>query len=259
MYTAESLKKGLKTEHFGCKIYAFDTIDSTNNCARALAGCWADEGTVIIAEQQTAGRGRLGRPWLANPNENLTFSIILRPSISTESINLLPLSVCVAIAEAVEKSTGLAVECKWPNDLLVRNKKVAGILLEGSYSQSKVDWIVIGIGLNVNQTVFPADLESKATSLKLMAGRDIDRIALFHRILENLEQSYRAGTRTGFHSILPQWTARTRMIDKKISVMERGTLLSGTVKGVSPDGGLVLQSDGSERTIFAGDVTILAE
>lgn len=259
MYTAEALKKGLKTRHFGCKIYTFDTIDSTNNCARALAGCWADEGTVIIAEQQTAGRGRLGRPWLANPNENLTFSIILRPSISADAINLLPLSVSVAVAEAVERTTGLSVECKWPNDLLVRNKKVAGILLEGSFNKNKVDWIVIGIGLNVNQMQFPADLVQKATSLKLMTGHDVDRITLFHTILENLEQSYKTGSRSGFQSILPQWTARTRMIDKKISVMEHGTLLSGTVKGVSRDGGLVLQSNGNERTLFAGDVTILAE
>src|SRR5512140_1081597 len=150
MYTAEALRKGLKTDHFGRKIYTFETIDSTNNCARALAGCWAEEGTVIIAEQQTAGRGRLGRSWEANPNENLTFSIILRPTISPDAVNLLPLSVAVAVSEAIEKLTGMRPECKWPNDLLLDGKKVAGILLEGSVTQSKVDWIVIGVGVNVN-------------------------------------------------------------------------------------------------------------
>ncbi len=259
MYSSEALRTGLHTQRFGCKIYTFDTIDSTNNCARALAGCWADEGTVVIAEQQTAGRGRLGRPWVANPNENLTFSIILRPTIPADSINLLPLAVAVAVAGAVEKLTGLKPECKWPNDLILDNKKAAGILLEGSFKQNTVEWIVIGIGVNVNQTLFPGELESKATSLKLVAGRDIDRISLFHTILEQFERTYHTGSKSGFQSILPDWIARTRMIDRNISVLEHGTLLSGTVKGVSRDGGLILRSDGGERTLFAGDVTILGE
>ena len=259
MYTSEALRKGLRTKQFGCKIYTFDTIDSTNNCARALAGCWADEGTVIIAEQQTAGRGRLGRPWIANPNENLTFSIILRPSIAADATNLLPLSVSVAVAQAVEEIAGLKLECKWPNDLILSNKKVAGILLEGSFKQNQVEWIVIGIGINVNQTRFPGELEQKATSLKLAAGRDVDRIALFHKILETLEKFYRKGSESGFQSILPDWIARTSMIDKQISLMENGNLLSGTVKGLSRDGGLILRSNGGERTLFAGDVTIVGE
>ena len=259
MYNAQALRKALHTKRFGCKIYTFDTIDSTNNCARALAGCWAEEGTVIIAEQQTAGRGRLGRPWVANPNENLTFSIILRPTIPADAINLLPLSVAVAVAGAVEKVTGLKLECKWPNDLLYNNQKVAGILLEGSYAQNTVDWIVIGIGINVNQTLFPGDLDKKATSLKLAAGRDIDRTALFTAVLESLERYYHAGSKSGFQSILPDWIAKTKMIDQKISVMENGALLSGTVKGVSREGGLILRSDAGEHTVFAGDVTIVAQ
>jgi len=257
MYTAEALRKGLRTSRFGSKIYTFDTIDSTNNCARALAGCWADEGTVIIAEQQTAGRGRLGRSWLANPNENLTFSIILRPKMAPEAINLLPLSVSVAVALAVEQVTGLRLECKWPNDLLVNNKKVAGILLEGSFSKNTIDWIVIGIGINVNQTVFPTDLTPKATSLKLATNKDIDRTVLFRSVLESLERYYRSGNDSGFQSILPDWIARTTMIDKTISVMENGTVVSGTVKGLSRDGGLILRTEHSDRTFFAGDVTIL--
>jgi len=258
MYTADTLRKGLRTSRFGSKIYTFDTIDSTNNCARTLAGCWAEEGTVIIAEQQTAGRGRLGRSWEANPNENLIFSIILRPTMSPEAINLLPLSVSVAVAQAVEQCTGLRLECKWPNDLLVNSRKVAGILLEGSFSKNAVEWIVIGIGVNVNQTRFPGDLDQKATSLKLACNKEIDRTALFRAILESLERYYRVGTDTGFQSILPDWIARTTMIDKNISVMENGKVLSGTVKGLSRDGGLILRTEETERTLFAGDVTILA-
>lgn len=257
MYTAEALRKGLRTSRFGSKIYTFDTIDSTNNCARALAGCWADEGTVIIAEQQTAGRGRLGRSWEANPNENLTFSIILRPRMPAEAINLLPLSVSVAVAQAVEQVTGVRLECKWPNDLLANKKKVAGILLEGSFSGSSVEWIVIGIGINVNQTIFPGDLAQKATSLKLATNSDIDRTVLFRSILESLERYYRTGTDSGFQSILPDWIARSTMIDKNISLMENGKVVTGVVKGLSRDGGLILRTEGTERTLFAGDVTVL--
>src|SRR4030065_267755 len=103
MYSEKTLRKGLKTRVFGNKIYTFDTIDSTNNCAKAVAGVGAVEGTVVIAEQQTAGRGRLGRIWQANPNENLTFSIILRPKVNPDSLNLLPLYVAVALAQAIER------------------------------------------------------------------------------------------------------------------------------------------------------------
>jgi len=112
--TSADLKKGLEAKRFGAKVYTFETIDSTNNCARALAGCWATEGTLVIAEHQTAGKGRLGRQWLANPGENLTFSLVLRPTIGPEVVNLLPLYAAVALAETIEQTCGTKVECKWP-------------------------------------------------------------------------------------------------------------------------------------------------
>jgi BirA family transcriptional regulator, biotin operon repressor / biotin---[acetyl-CoA-carboxylase] ligase len=257
MYTAQALRQGLKTQRFGNKIYTFDTIDSTNNCARALAACWAEEGTVIIAEQQTAGRGRLGRVWQANPNENLTFSIILRPSANPEQMNLLPLYVAVAVAQAVERITSLKVECKWPNDLLVSKRKIAGILLEGSIKENTLEYVVVGIGVNVNQVLFPRELEGKATSLQLESGKEIDRIALFREILNSLESNYKSLSTSGFNAVLPLWVARSSMINRQISVSERGSVISGVVRGLSPEGGLVLDSPQGARTLFAGDVTIL--
>ncbi len=257
MYSEQALRKGLRTQLFGNKIYTFDTIDSTNNCARALAGCWAEEGTIIIAEQQTAGRGRLGRVWQANPNENLTFSIILRPSVTPDRLNILPLFVAVAIAAAVEKTTGLKVECKWPNDLLINNRKFCGILIEGSVKQGTVEYVVVGIGINVNQERFPGELAGKATSLRLEKREIIDRQKLFREILDRMEQEYKADGATGFRSTLPLWLSHTTMINKRISVSEHGTILSGIVKGLSDDGGLIVQTNGTERTLFAGDVTIV--
>jgi BirA family biotin operon repressor/biotin-[acetyl-CoA-carboxylase] ligase len=252
-----ALKKGLHTKKFGQKIFSFETIDSTNNCAKALAGCWAEEGTLVLSEEQTAGRGRLGRTWQAAPNENLTFSLILRPNLPAEAMNLLPLYAAVAVAEAVEKTTGIAVECKWPNDLLIQNKKAAGILLEGSLKEDKVDFVVIGIGLNVNQTTFPPDLKGRATSLRLESGREVERAGLLRAILRSLEAHYFTIMKQGFHAILPLWLSRTRMINKQITVSQDGATLSGVVTGLSPEGALIVRTNGAEKTLYAGDVSIV--
>ncbi len=257
MFTEQTLRKGLKTRIFGNKIYTFDNIDSTNNCAKAVAGCGAQEGTIVIAEQQTDGRGRLGRLWQANPNENLMFSIVLRPKVSPEGLNLLPLYAAVGVAEAVERTTNLKVECKWPNDLLLNKKKIAGILIEASIKQNIVEHVVIGVGINVNQQKFNGELERKATSLRLETGREMDRAMLFRETLISLEKSYNSLSSKGLQTIVPLWLNRSTMINKPISVSQNGNLMSGVVKGLSTDGGLILQADGMEKTLFAGDVTIV--
>jgi len=252
-----ALKKKLNGRKFGSKIFTFEKIDSTNNCARALAGCWAEEGTLVLAEMQTAGKGRMGRSWQANPYENLTFSLILRPTLPPEALNLLPLYAAVAVAEAIEHETGLSVECKWPNDLLIGGRKSAGILLEGSLKEEGLDYVVLGIGVNVNQTTFPEDISASATSLRVQAGKEIDRVRLLREILKTLEIHYAAINKKGFHDLIPLWLSRTRMLNREISVTQDGTVLSGIVKGLSPEGALILDAGGTEKTLFAGDVTIL--
>jgi BirA family biotin operon repressor/biotin-[acetyl-CoA-carboxylase] ligase len=259
MFTERDLRRGLKTKTFGHKIFTFQTIDSTNNCAKAVANVGGVEGIVVIAEEQTAGKGRLGRSWLANPEENLTFSLLLRPKVPPDFMNLIPLYAAVGVAQAVERITGLNVECKWPNDLLINKKKVAGILIEGSLQQNVIEYVVIGLGINVNQTSFPDDLLQKATSLKLESNQQIDRTKLFKEILARLEANYHAFVNTGKESILPSWLERTTMINKPIILSQQGNILTGIVKGLSKDGGIVLRTNGSEQTLFAGDVTILGD
>lgn len=259
MFTEKQLRKGLKTHHFGNKIYTFQRIDSTNNCAKTMASVGAREGTIFIAEEQYEGRGRLGRAWFANPNENLTFSLLLRPKVSPEALNLLPLYVAVATAQAIEKGTGLRVECKWPNDLLINKKKVAGILIETSLQNNFVEYVVIGLGVNVNQTQFPQDLMQKATSLRLALNRQIDRIQLFKDIITSLETHYTHSASTNFRSVIPFWTQRAPMLNRPILISQAGNVISGIVKGLSNDGGLILQTNGGEKTYFAGDVTILGD
>lgn len=259
MLTERQLRKGLKTKSFGSKIFTFQTIDSTNNCARAVANVGAAEGVVVFAEEQTAGKGRLGRSWKANPGENLTFSLLLRPKVPADAINLLPLYVAVAVAQAIERATGLKVECKWPNDLLVNGKKVAGILIEASLQQNLVEYVVIGLGINVNQMQFPPDLLQRATSLKLESSKEIDRVHLFKEILGSLESNYRASLTNGLQSVIPSWLNRAPMINKPITVSQQGTIIAGVVKGLSNDGGIVVQANGTERTLYAGDVTIVGD
>lgn len=259
MLTERQLRKGLKTKSFGSKIFTFQTIDSTNNCARAVANIGAAEGVVVFAEEQTAGKGRLGRSWKANPGENLTFSLLLRPKVPADAINLLPLYVAVAVAQAIERATGLKVECKWPNDLLVNGKKVAGILIEASLQQNLVEYVVIGLGINVNQMQFPPDLLQRATSLKLESSKEIDRVHLFKEILGSLESNYRASLTNGLQSVIPSWLNRAPMINKPITVSQQGTIIAGVVKGLSNDGGIIVQANGTERTLYAGDVTIVGD
>ncbi len=224
-----------------------------------MASVDAPEGVVIIAENQTAGKGRLGRAWQANPGENLTLSIVLRPKVSPEAMNLLPLHVAVIAAQAIENSTHLKVECKWPNDLLINKKKVGGILIEGSIREGKLDYVVVGLGLNVNQTSFPPDLLQKATSLRLESNKEIDRAQLFRDLLTTFESSYKTVVASAFQSVVPSWLQRTAMINKPIAVAQNGNVITGVVKGLSADGGLILQTNGAIQTLFAGDVTILGD
>jgi len=257
LLTEHDLRHGLATKRFGRKVYVFETIDSTNTCARALAGCWAAEGTVVFAEEQTAGKGRLGRLWQSAPGDNLTFTIILRPSLPPPSLNLLPLLTSVAVAEAIERFCGVSTECKWPNDLLIAGRKVAGILLESSFKQEMVDYVVIGIGLNVNQTQFPVEIERRATSLRLASGGPIDRPGLFREIMTTLEDRYDRLAIEGYDSIVPQWLRRSPMIGREIEVSQNGTVISGVVRGIGAEGALLLESAGMVRGLVAGDVTIL--
>jgi BirA family biotin operon repressor/biotin-[acetyl-CoA-carboxylase] ligase len=259
LLTEHDLRHGLHTKRFGRKVYTFETIDSTNTCARALAGCWAAEGTVVIAEEQTAGRGRLGRAWKSTPGENLTFTVVLRPSLPPSSLNLLPLLTAVAVAEAIERACGMRTECKWPNDLMIGGRKVAGILLESSFKHDMVDYVVIGIGLNVNQMDFPPEIASRATSLRAASGTVVDRPGLFREIMVSLEDRYDRLAVEGYDSIVPQWLLRSPMIGRHIEVAQDGQIVAGVVRGIGAEGALLLETDGHVRGLVAGDVTILED
>ena len=256
MYTEEELKHGLTTQIFGRKLFIYDSIGSTNACAKTFANKGAEEGTVVIADHQTAGRGRFGRIWLAEPGSSLLFSVIIRPTFRTDKIGLLPLFAATGIALAVETVTGMQCECKWPNDILLNKKKCCGILLESTSHQNKLDYAVIGIGLNVNQKNFIGELEGKATSLSNECGTEFDRRNVFCQIMSSLESHYTEVSKGNFSTVLMEWKARASIFGERITLTQAADVIDGIAIGLAPDGGLVVETETCQRVFHAGDVTI---
>ncbi|MFA6469621.1 MAG: biotin--[acetyl-CoA-carboxylase] ligase [Bacteroidota bacterium] len=257
MITQENISALLDTELFGKKIYCFDSIDSTNSFAKTLSKNDAPHGTVIIAEEQTAGRGRLQRNWQSPKGANLLFSIVLYPDFGMEKISLLPFAGSLAVADAIDSVTGLSATCKWPNDVLINNKKVCGMLAESSTTATEIKKIILGIGINVNQKEFPAELSAKATSLKIESGKDLDRIFLVQKVLEELEHRYIQLSNFPPQQLLNDWRMKALLFGKKITVLESEFSFAATAIDVAEDGSLIIQTeDGEKRSIFAGDVSL---
>jgi BirA family biotin operon repressor/biotin-[acetyl-CoA-carboxylase] ligase len=247
----------LNTKIFGHTVYSFETIDSTNTFAKQLKNVDAPHGTVVISEEQTSGRGRLQRNWISPAGENLLFTIILYPDFGLEKISLLPFAGSLAIADAIDAITGLSATCKWPNDVLINGKKVCGMLLESSLGNSVQDKIILGIGLNVNQTEFSEELKFKASSLQIECGTIVNRVPLLQRILEELENRYEQLSHFPQQRLLNDWRMKALLFGKKITVLESEFSFTATAIDVHEDGSLIIETeDGKKRNIFAGDVSL---
>jgi BirA family biotin operon repressor/biotin-[acetyl-CoA-carboxylase] ligase len=244
---------------FGRAFRYYDEIESTNAEAKSLAQDGAPEGTVVIAECQTAGRGRLGRRWTSPAGKGLLFSVILRPALPMSDAHLLTLVAATAAAEAVETHTGVTVRIKWPNDLYVDDRKLGGILTEVSGEQDEIDWVVVGVGINVNTEYgeLPVPLRRTAASLKIAGGQLFDRSELLARILLSLEASYVATLRSGFDGALDSFRRRDYLSRKTVSVQTREGPIVGEALGIDDRGALLLQLPHRHvRRFYAGDVTL---
>jgi BirA family transcriptional regulator, biotin operon repressor / biotin---[acetyl-CoA-carboxylase] ligase len=252
-----SIQNNLSAHTFGKKIYSFDSIPSTNTFAKSLRDEEASHGTLVISDEQTAGKGRLGRRWDSEKGSNLLFSLVFRPSFDNDKSKILPFVASLAVCDAIEQETGLEPECKWPNDVLVNKKKVCGILMETSVTEGAISRIVLGIGINVNQKSFGQELATTATSLYLQSSGTVDRVGLLQKNLVALERRYDQLARFPVHFLLEEWKQRTTMFGKTISVTNPNTFISARAIGITDEGALVIQSDdGEKRNIFAGDVSI---
>lgn len=255
--SGEAIAAHLATEWLGRALHCFAEIDSTNTTLRELAAGGAAHGTVVIADAQRRGRGRLGRSWASPAGTNLYLSALLRTALPAERLAQLSLLAGVAVCEAVEAWCPAAI--KWPNDVLIEGRKVAGILAEMDGAGAERA-IIVGIGVNVNAEAddFPAELRDKASSLRLATGAPIDRALFAARLLNHLEARYDQLGRDGFAPIAAAWRERAPLIGRHIRVQEPGELVEGTVIDLADDGALRLRlADGREHRVLAGDVTVI--
>lgn len=259
MYSEKELQSGLTTKVFGRKLYVYDSVDSTNACAKTFATKGAEEGTVVIADHQTEGRGRFGRAWLAESGCNLLFSVIIRPTFSKDKYGLLSFFASAGVALAIEPVTGKQCECKWPNDILLNDRKFCGILMETTFQNNKLDYIIIGIGLNVNQRNFLGNLAGKATSLSRECGRELDRRTVFCKIMSSLELLYNDVSRGDFNKVLKEWKERATIFGKRITVTQSASVIDGIANDLAADGGLVVETKSGQRVFHAGEVTLAAQ
>ncbi len=244
---------------FGRSFRYHDEIESTNLEAKSLATAGAPQGTVVIAESQTAGRGRLGRRWTSPAGKGLLFSVILRPPVAMVDAHLLTLVAAVATAEAIEEITAAKPSIKWPNDLYIDDRKVGGILLEVAGEQDAIEWVIVGIGLNVNTeyTELPVSLRRTAVSLKMATGRPVDRSDLLANVLLKLERHYLHAVREGFQETLSGFRQRDYLAKRNISVQTRQGHLVGEAVGIDDQGALLVQLPHRHiRRFHAGDVTL---
>jgi len=253
------IARHLETSRLGRRLECFAELDSTNTTARELAEAGAAEGTVVIADSQRRGRGRLGRSWASPPLRNLYLSFVLRPSLTPECAPQITLVVGLAAAEAVREWTD-DVAIKWPNDLVSRGRKLAGILTEMTADDGRIRFVIPGIGVNLNSEPedFPPEVRETATSLRMITGAPVDRARFAAWLLNRVEVRYDLFLREGFAAIAPLWEGLSHLTGEAIVVQSQRERIEGTALGVADDGALrIRQSDGSERRIVAGDVTVV--
>jgi BirA family biotin operon repressor/biotin-[acetyl-CoA-carboxylase] ligase len=261
----EEIKDGLATHWLAHRIHYFDSIDSTNRVALELAREGAEHGLAVVAEEQTAGRGRLGRSFHSPAFENLYTSLVLRPDLDITEAPAWILAAAIAVADSVAATIGDdgAVEIKWPNDVLLAGRKTSGILMELGAEATRVDYLVLGIGvnLNVDRKTFPDEFRHLATSLASHSGRRIDRIEFTRRLYTELEATLDACATGGFDAVRDRFEERFKMRGRRVKVKQLdGRELSGTAMGIDADGALRLELEaGAESRVIAGDVTIVKD
>ncbi len=252
------LERGLGLRLLGRRVIYQRRIDSTNDLARYLARSGEPEGTVVIAEAQTAGRGRRGRSWLSSPGAGLVFSLVLRPALPPGRAGRLNLLVACAVAAGLEEVSGLTVGLKWPNDFIVAGGKAGGMLIEGSLAGGGADYLVVGIGVNVNDAAFPPELASRAVSLRQAAGRSFVRREVLLSVLARLEEYYLdPAWRKDFSRLLDFYRAHSTILDREVTVLGSGGGYAARVLDVTENGELVVRNgEGATKKLWSEEVSV---
>lgn len=257
--STEAILQSLRAQRLGCRIESHAEIDSTNLEAARRARDGAPEGTVVLADAQTQGRGRLGRTWVSPPGCNLYCSVILRPDLPPADVPLLTLVAGMATAETVAEWVAEGVAIKWPNDVVIDGRKVAGILSEMECDGRGVQFAVTGIGVNLNAAAddFPPEVRKLATSIAEASGRAVDREAFCARLLSRFDDAYDLLLRQGFAAVVPLWERRDGLRGRRVQVRDGSERIEGLASGLGPRGELRLETASGLRQIVAGDVNVI--
>jgi BirA family biotin operon repressor/biotin-[acetyl-CoA-carboxylase] ligase len=241
----------------GRDIRVFEQTTSTNDVAARLAQDGVNEGVVVFAESQSKGRGRLGRTWMSPPRKGLWFSVLLRPQMHPQSATQLTVASATALVRAIRQQTQIVPEIKWPNDILIHGKKVAGILTELTAELERVKDIVLGIGVDVNIADFPADLRKSATSLKIETGATVDRPALAAAMLRELDRDYARVCAGEFADVADEWQQHCSTIGQHVNIRLGERVVRGVAESLDGEGAMLLRTEhGHLERIIGGDVTI---
>lgn len=246
----------LRTRWAGQNICYFAETDSTNTQAKNLKD--AVHGSLVVADRQTAGRGRLGRTWESSSDENIYMTLRLKPNIPVDRAPMLTLVMALSVVQAIEDVTGIKGNIKWPNDIVVNKKKICGILTEMSVDMAGIEYVVIGVGVNVNTKHFPEELQLTATSLSAESGQDFDRAEIVAGILKRFEEYYEIFTKTlSLADLMDVYNAHLINRNKEVRVLEPGQEYSGYALGIDELGQLLVRKESGEvAKIFAGEVSV---
>lgn len=256
--SAEEVKSLISTRWAGREVAFYSVIDSTNNKAKRLAEEGAVHGTLVIADEQTGGRGRRGRVWKMPPHSSIAMTLIVRPELPPQKASMLTLVMGLAAASACRELLGLPAGIKWPNDVVIGGKKISGILTEMSADMDDIHYVVIGIGINVNIEEFPEEIRETATSLSQQAGHEINRAEVICLCMKYFEQYYENFMETGdlsglkdrYHEILLN-------LNTEVRVLEPGNEHCGISRGINDRGELLVEKeDGTVEAVYAGEVSV---
>jgi len=248
-----------KTRVVGREIHVFQETTSTNDIAARLAQGGSKEGAVVFAESQTKGRGRMGRAWISPAGKGLWFTVLLRPKIAPQATTQLTAAAATALCRAVTLQTGMTPEIKWPNDILIHGRKIAGILTEMSAELDQVQEVLLGVGMDVNleEADFPGNLLRRATSLRIETGQKINRAELAVAILRELDRDYQVVSKGQFQRLAQQWEERCTTLGCQVAIRVGERVIRGRAESLDDDGALLIRgSHGHLERIVGGDVTV---
>lgn len=253
----EKFREIPRTRRFGRRVFFSREVNSTSDWAKELAKAGAEEGTITIAQTQTAGKGRLNREWIS-PKGGLWFSIVLRPHQKASEAAKLVFVASLAVVEILHEKCGLRTETKWPNDVLVNGKKICGLLAEMNTEGDNVNYVILGVGVNANfhtDDVFPESVKTTATSIENELGKKIRLESLLEALLEKMERIYDNYVEDGFAPLLERWKTYAEFLGHKIIVTDQNEMLNGLALDVDVDGALIMKfEDGRTRRVLVGDV-----